>query len=274
MHYNVGRNGEQLGQFSEEEIRAGLFDGRYLSTDLGWTEGMTDWKPLGELFAVTPPPIAVRPTLGQPVPPPRTFSVSQGSSTSGLAIASLVLGLLSLITCSLLGVGALAAIICGHLAMSRIKSSNGAVGGRGMALTGLITGYLSLIVVVLLMVISITVPIFASIEQKADQSASLRHAREIITACQVYAADHEGKFPESLEVLLHENIVTDASIFRESDLHDDTEMAFDYFGAGMNESTASDAVVLTGKYVYPGNNERVIGRKNGDVSVETESSHH
>jgi DNA-directed RNA polymerase subunit RPC12/RpoP len=59
--------------------------------------------------------------------------------TSGLAIASLVCSLSSLITC----VGWLPGIICGHLAKSRIRR-NPLLKGSGLATAGLIIGYLIL----------------------------------------------------------------------------------------------------------------------------------
>jgi hypothetical protein len=42
----ISRNREQLGQFSEEEVREGLQTGRFLGSDLAWKEGMAEWKPL------------------------------------------------------------------------------------------------------------------------------------------------------------------------------------------------------------------------------------
>ena len=59
--------------------------------------------------------------------------------TSGLAIASLVCSLSSLITC----VGWLPGIICGHLAKSRLRR-NPSLKGNGLATSGLIIGYLIL----------------------------------------------------------------------------------------------------------------------------------
>src|SRR5262245_16753074 len=67
--------------------------------------------------------------------------------TSPLAIWSLVLGILGvvlLVVC----VGplcAIPAIICGHIAYTRIKKSGGALTGEGMALGGLITGYVGIV---------------------------------------------------------------------------------------------------------------------------------
>ncbi|MEM9235311.1 MAG: DUF4190 domain-containing protein [Verrucomicrobiota bacterium] len=62
--------------------------------------------------------------------------------TSGLSVASMVLGILGLCT----GVTALPAIICGHLGLRGIKRSQGQITGGGMAIAGLILGYLMLLV--------------------------------------------------------------------------------------------------------------------------------
>src|SRR6188472_1298281 len=45
---NVNRGAESLGVFSEEEVREGLRSGRFVSTDLGWREGMTTWQTLAQ----------------------------------------------------------------------------------------------------------------------------------------------------------------------------------------------------------------------------------
>ena len=51
----VGRDTQQLGQFTEEEIRAGLQSQQFLPTDLWWKEGMEKWELLST-FANTKPP--------------------------------------------------------------------------------------------------------------------------------------------------------------------------------------------------------------------------
>jgi hypothetical protein len=73
--------------------------------------------------------------MNQPLPVART--------TSGLAIASLVLGVLA--WCMLPFVGAVAAVVCGHLARSEIRRTPpGSVDGGGLAVVGLVLGYLQL----------------------------------------------------------------------------------------------------------------------------------
>ncbi|MEO2279476.1 DUF4190 domain-containing protein [Pseudoalteromonas pernae] len=61
------------------------------------------------------------------------------AQTSVLAIVSLVLGIIGIFF-----FGSLAAVICGHIARSQIRKSNGEQTGDGLALAGLILGYLSM----------------------------------------------------------------------------------------------------------------------------------
>lgn len=73
------------------------------------------------------------------------YSPASAPPASGLAIASMILGILSMpMTCVyLIGTpGAILAVIFGHLA--RGKARRGEAGGEGMALAGLICGYISL----------------------------------------------------------------------------------------------------------------------------------
>ena len=59
--------------------------------------------------------------------------------TSTTAIASLVSGILGWTFVPVLG--SVLAIICGHMARSEIRRSNGTIDGDGMAIAGLVLGY-------------------------------------------------------------------------------------------------------------------------------------
>ncbi len=68
--------------------------------------------------------------------------------TSGLAVASLVFGVLS--WCALPVLGAILAIVLGHSARGEIRRAlPGTVDGDGMALVGLVLGWAHLVLVVL-----------------------------------------------------------------------------------------------------------------------------
>ena len=72
------------------------------------------------------------------VPPAGASYVSP--PTPGIAIASLIFGILGFITMGLAGI---VAVVLGHISLSRINHARGALGGRGISIGGLITGYLS-----------------------------------------------------------------------------------------------------------------------------------
>ncbi|MDQ2997088.1 MAG: DUF4190 domain-containing protein [Chloroflexota bacterium] len=65
-----------------------------------------------------------------------------GPPNSTAAIVSLVFGILSWVV--LPGIGPIVAVVAGHMARAEIRRSNGQVGGGGMAMAGLVLGYLQI----------------------------------------------------------------------------------------------------------------------------------
>jgi hypothetical protein len=55
MKIHLNRGGQSLGQFSPEEVRAGLAEGKFLGSDLAWKDGMDSWKPLAECVDLVAP---------------------------------------------------------------------------------------------------------------------------------------------------------------------------------------------------------------------------
>lgn len=65
--------------------------------------------------------------------------------TSSLAVVSLVFGILAWLPPVLPFIGALVAVVCGHAARSEIhRAPPGAIEGDGMALAGLVLGWIQL----------------------------------------------------------------------------------------------------------------------------------
>jgi len=75
------------------------------------------------------------------------------SSTSSLAIVSLVFGILT--WCLLPFIGAIVAIVCGHLARSEIRRApvGTSMEGDGMAVAGLVLGYVHLFLWVIVLLV-------------------------------------------------------------------------------------------------------------------------
>lgn len=78
----------------------------------------------------------------------------QAPATNGMAIASLVLSLVWLC-----GLGSIVAIILGFKANAEIKRANGAQTGQGLAIAGIVLGFLG-IFVGLLLLLAIMIPLF------------------------------------------------------------------------------------------------------------------
>lgn len=60
MNIFIGKDGKQLGPFTEEQLRSMFESGMLSATDVAWQEGWPDWTPLWQLFG-TPPPLATAP---------------------------------------------------------------------------------------------------------------------------------------------------------------------------------------------------------------------
>lgn len=69
MQVWIGRNGERFGPYSDDDVRQGLRDGTYRPDELGWYDGMTDWRPLGELFPDARPMPGTAPPMPASPPP-------------------------------------------------------------------------------------------------------------------------------------------------------------------------------------------------------------
>jgi hypothetical protein len=88
---HVARKTVQLGVFTPEEVIAGLASGRFLSTDLAWTNGLAAWKPLGEWpeFAVpaSPADAGSAPVVGEPL----TWEKSKGLKSAWISFTEILL---------------------------------------------------------------------------------------------------------------------------------------------------------------------------------------
>lgn len=140
-------------------------------------------------------PLTVPQTSQAPLPRPivRQPDPHVIAVTSGGAVASLVMGLLSFLCLGpFLGIPA---IIAGHIARSKIGKSGGALKGEGIALAGLVLGYINLALVPLMMAIAI--PSFVNARAKSQEAACKNNLRQVDGASDQYALDH-GKPPASV----------------------------------------------------------------------------
>jgi hypothetical protein len=91
-----------------------------------------------------------------PPPPGAPGGYGQPASNSGLAITSLALGIVGVILTCLCGVGVvlgIGAVITGWLAIKQIGASEGRKTGRGMAVAGIVTGALSILLLIVAVIL-------------------------------------------------------------------------------------------------------------------------
>lgn len=126
--------------------------------------------------------------------------------TSAKAVWSLVLGILSNFCLWILG--SIPAIILGILAMKEVDASGGRVKGRGVALAGIITGSIGILlggavfVTGIAILSSVAMPVTEQVQERAYRAKQVSDLRQIALGCIQYSAVNENRFPESLEELV------------------------------------------------------------------------
>jgi hypothetical protein len=134
----------QSGPVEEHQLRQMIAAGQLVPETLVWRDGMTDWVRLDAVPELSSPQAgSYGPPQAYPGYPPGYYPPA--APTNGLAIASLVCGILAVMSCHVGGLMGLPAVICGHMALSAIRNSAIPMGGRGMAIAGLVMGYLGIL---------------------------------------------------------------------------------------------------------------------------------
>jgi len=111
------------------------------------------------------------------------------TETSGKAIVSLICGLLFFIPFVFV-----AAIVFGHLALSEIRKSAGRLKGEGIAIAGLVLGYLWIVgTPIILIIAAIAIPNLLRARMAANESSAVSSVRTLVAAETAYAAAHPGQ---------------------------------------------------------------------------------
>ena len=124
------------------------------------------------------------PTAVQPKPASaQVASPIEAGKTSGKALGSLITGIFGLLLFPL----AIVAIILGHISRSEIHKSNGRLQGAGMALTGLIFGYVGIAFIPLILIVAaIAIPNLLRARIAANEASAVHSVRQIVSAEATY----------------------------------------------------------------------------------------
>lgn len=132
----------------------------------------------------------------EPQPPPPNYAhqpygyyppSSESEKNTGLAMASMVLGVISFFTLGLLGVGAIAALVMGIVAIRRIRSNPRLYGGEGFAIAGIVLSVISAVSFIFVgMVAAIAVPNLLAARRAANEAMMINRLRQISSAEATY----------------------------------------------------------------------------------------
>jgi prepilin-type processing-associated H-X9-DG protein len=167
-------------------LRQWLADGRVNAQTRVQVEGATEWKSLSEI-----PEFAA--ALAVSAPPPLSPSAAVSAplaKTSGLAVTSLVLGILGVFTC---GITALFGLVLGIIAMVKVKNSGGRLSGGGLALAGTILSGIFLFMIPIFA--AMMLPALAAAKQKAQEINCVNNEKQLALAVRIYSGDNKDMFP-------------------------------------------------------------------------------
>jgi prepilin-type processing-associated H-X9-DG protein len=180
---------KEYGPVTADQLRQWIAEGRVNAQASVMAEGATEWKPLSAFpeFASSLPGATAAGGVPRPVTPGALRPIPK---TSGMAIASLVLGILGLFSC---GVTALVGLILGIISMNKIRQSRGALSGNGIALAGTIVSGIFLLMLPIFA--AMLLPALASAKQKAQSIACLNNMKQLSLSVRLYSNDNNNHFP-------------------------------------------------------------------------------
>ena len=130
----IGADNRAHGPEDAAAVCRWIREGRASHRTMARRTGEESWRPLSTF------PEWTGPLRGQPLPP------GQPPPASGMAVASLVLGIVALVFFPLGLMLGVPAVMCGHAGWGAIRTEPELVGGKGMVVAGLITGYLGIVI--------------------------------------------------------------------------------------------------------------------------------
>jgi prepilin-type processing-associated H-X9-DG protein len=186
MYRVLGADGKEYGPVTSEVLRQWISQGRANAQTSVKAEGDAEWQFLASVpefaadFTATPGMAAPSAVPGAP------------PKTSGMAITSLVLGVLGLFTC---GVTSLVGLILGIMALLKVNRSGGRLSGSGLAIAGICVSALFLLMVPVYA--AMLLPALAKAKAKAQSIACANNVKQLALGVRMYATDNGDKCPSA-----------------------------------------------------------------------------
>ena len=183
MYRVLGADSKEYGPVSDEVLRHWIAEGRAHAQTKVKPEGATEWQTLASLPEFEPV-MAESHDVSLPLP-----HSSVEIKTSGMAIASLVLGIVGMC-----GITALVGLILGIVSLVKINRSGGRLAGQGLAIAGICLSGFMLLVSIPFMA-AMTVPALARAKQKAQAINCINNMKQLGLAVRVYTVNHNDQLP-------------------------------------------------------------------------------
>jgi prepilin-type processing-associated H-X9-DG protein len=185
MYRVLGADGKEYGPINGEVMRQWITDGRANAQTKVKAEGSPDWQLLASV-----PEFADAFTAAPGAPPPLTATPVE-VKTSGMAIASLVLGILGLC-----GITALVGLVLGIVSLVKINRSGGRLSGQGLAIAGICVSGFMLFFSIPVMA-AMLLPALARAKQKAETINCINNLKQLGLGVKLYAVNHNDQFPSA-----------------------------------------------------------------------------
>ncbi len=194
MYKIIGADGKEYGPVSLEQLRAWIDQGRVNAQTRVQEVGATEWKTASQIPELAAAMASPNPRLGPAMAPagPGPIPGLPAQPQQGLAITSLVLGILSFICLGPLT--GIPAIICGHIAHSRAQREPAVFGGVGLAIAGFVLGYVNL-ALCLLILPAMFLPALAKAKQRAQEVNCMNNLKQVGLAFKVWELSHGDQYP-------------------------------------------------------------------------------
>jgi len=179
MYKVIGADGKEYGPITANQLRQWITQGRANAATKVRLETTNEWQTLGSISefgdTLAQPPTLPNLPASAPTPP----------RTSGLAITSLILGVLG--AC---GFTAIIGLILGILALVQISKSEGRLKGQGLAIAGVIVS-----AVFLLLMPALLLPAFSKGKAKAQTIHCMNNVRQLNLAIIMHAQSNTNTCP-------------------------------------------------------------------------------
>lgn len=199
---------------------------------------------------------------------PPALSQIAAPRTAGIAIASLVLGILSITCLSILA--GIPALILGIVALNKVGKSAGMLTGKGLAIAGLVMGGISFLLVPI--TAALMLPAIAGTRGAAQQAACMNNIRQCTLACQMYAQDHDSTLPTTWDDL--RKYLGESSSQKVLHCHMDQGTAISYElvnpGKKLAELGESGTTIIVREIKAPHKGKRAIGLADGHVEMRAD----